>query len=134
LHKKKIINFTQDEVKAIWDYAKENYIDKGENFGDTIHKVAMDLGLKPQQVIDAISQPKGARTITDRMYRTQYERTKAQRTAKQWATKTESSAVNNFFNTISSPFRGLATLAHGHALLFTHGASNIFDQELLNNF
>lgn len=132
---KKDNTFSPEESKGIWEYTKNEYLDKGATFSDAVHKVGTDLGLKPQQVIDALATPKGARKITDQMYRISHDRNKAIMTAKNWATKTEkSSVVSKFLDTIASPFRGLATLGHGHALLFTHAGMNLFDPRVAKTY
>jgi len=53
---KKGSNFTLDEVRAIWDYAKKQYIDSGEiTFDDMIHRLARDIGLVPRTSEKGIS-------------------------------------------------------------------------------
>lgn len=127
--------FSPEEAKGIWDYLKNEYLDKGQSFSDAIHKTGVDLGLKPQQVIDVLATPKGAKQITNKMYRVNYERNKAIRTAKNWASKPEkTNPVTKLLDTIASPFRGLATLGHGHALLFTHAGMNMFDPRNAKTF
>lgn len=128
--------FTPDQSKEIWSYVKRMYIDNNPNFqvADMVNKVAMDLGLTPEQVRHALAPNPIMKKLTDQMYRNQYERNKAGRTVEQWVNKSKESVVDKMFNAVASPFRSLATLGHGHALLFTHAAANIYDPALVKKF
>ena len=76
--------FSPQDVKDIWKYTKENYIDQGKDFHETLSGVATDLGLKPSQIANALSAPKGARAITDEMFKSQRRRIQAVNDAKEW--------------------------------------------------
>lgn len=123
---KKGDKFTPDEIKAIWDYAKENYIDKGTSFDDMVHGVSMELGLSPQQVRSALAQPKGARQLTNRMYQKQYQRNQAVNTAKAWVQGANTSPVIKVLKSIPAFFFGLKVFGHGTVGMVTHAGMNIF--------
>lgn len=123
---KKDSSFTPDDVKEIWNYAKENYLDKESSFDDMIHGVAMDLGLSPNQVRSALSQPKGARVITDEMYAKQNRRSTAVRNAKEWIKTANTPKLIKFAKAVPNVFFGVATFGHGTVGMITHVGMNIY--------
>jgi len=133
---KKDNTFTAEQSANIWDYTKKAYIEPNPNYHvrDMVNGVAMDLGLKPEQVRSALGQTPETRRLSDQIYRTNYEKNKAKRTIQNWVNKTDDAPVNKFLDTISAPFRSLATLGHGHALLFTHAGMNLFDPQTSKAF
>lgn len=133
---KKDNKFTPEQTKAIWEYARKTYIDNNPNFrvADMVNKVAMDLGLSAEQVRHALAPTSTTKKIIDQMYRNQYEKNKAHETIKQWVNKDKGETVKKLLDIIASPFRNLATLGHGHALLFTHAGMNLTDPQLAKRF
>lgn len=125
---KKDTKFTPREAKQIWDYAKENYI-KGNpegTFDDMVHGVSSDLGLTPDQVRRAISQPKSVRKVTDQMYAAQNKRNQAIEHAKEWANAQDRSGASKFMSGIPRLFFGIKVFGHGTVGMFTHAGINIF--------
>lgn len=118
--------FTADEAKAIWDYLKTRYMDKETPFPDALKATANDLGLSMQQVIHAIATPKGAKEITDEMFKKQHERNKAINYAKRFVKTANQPAAVKFFNSLPSAFFNVKTYGHGTVGNITHGGSNIF--------
>lgn len=133
---KKDNKFTPEQSSNIWDYAKKTYINDNPNYKliDMVNNVGMDLGLSPEQVRNALGATPETKRITDELYRNQYEKNKASKTIQQWVHKSDEKPIDNLFNTIAAPFRGLATLGHGHALLFTHAGMNLFDPQIAKKF
>lgn len=119
--------FTPEEVKGIWSYAKDNYVDNSHgDFDDMISGVSKDIGLSPEQVRSAIAQPKGAKKLTDEMYRTQSKRNEAISKAKTWLRNTANTKFGRFLNALPSVFFGAKTFGHGTVAAITHAGMNIF--------
>jgi len=123
---KKDSDFTMPEVKAIWEHAKAEYLDKGANFNQMLKGVAADTGLKYEQVIRAIEKPKGAKTISDEMYRKQNKRTDAIRKAKEWVQTTDNPKVSGFLKNLPNAFFAAKTFGHGTVGFITHAGMNAF--------
>jgi hypothetical protein len=124
---KKGDDFTVQEVREIWNYAKENYIDKGANdFKNMIKNIATDLGLTYNQVQVAISKPKSARVITDEMYKLMSRRRIAIAKAKQFVYTANQPVLKKFFKFLPSAWFGLRTFGHGTVGFITHAGTNLF--------
>ena len=123
---KKDNKFTTEEAKSIWEYAKEEYLDKGSDYKEMLNGVSKDLGLNRDQVRTAISQPKGAKEITDEMYRNINKRNNAINEAKQWVEEQGNSKTKNFLKSVPSAFFKLKTFGHGTVGGITHAGTNIF--------
>lgn len=123
---KKDNKFTPEEAKDVWDYAKTNYVDKGVDFNTMIKNVGTDLGLSADQVMAAITTPKGAKEITVEMFKKQYDRNKAMNAAKEFVAKAGNSKAGNFFKHLPSVFFNLKTYGHGTVGGITHAGANIF--------
>lgn len=123
---KKDSKFTPEDVKDIWDYAKTEYINKGKTFDEMVSGVGKDLGLKPEQVRDAITQQKGTKTITDEMYKKQYLQNQAIQTAKAWAKSANTPRLVKALKFIPHLFFRLKTFGHGTVGGITHAGMNIF--------
>lgn len=123
---KKDSNFTNEEVKAIWEYAKKEYLDKGKSYEEMLHGTSVDLGLNTKQVRDAITQPKGAKPITDAMYKMQSRRTDAINQAKIFIKKANTPKIYRFLKVIPNFFFGLKVFGHGTVGAITHAGMNIF--------
>jgi len=123
---KKDSKFTTQEVRDIWNYAKENYLDKDGIYENMLNGVSKDLGLTREQVRNAISQPKAVRAITDEMYRTQYKRNQAIGRAKEWVKTTNTPRLTKIFKAIPKFFFEKAIAGHGTVGMVTHAGTNIF--------
>ena len=119
--------FTLDEVKAIWQHMKDDYIDKGiTDFDDVITNVAADSGLRPDQVRRAIIQPKAVRTITDQMYKVRGDRARAIQNAKLWVKSADTPMALKFLKAVPGFFFGLKVFGHGTVGGITHMGMEIF--------
>lgn len=119
--------FTTDEAKAIWDYAKENYIDKGTtDFHDIVNGTAKDIGLSPDQVRHAIATPKGAKVISDQMYKAMYDRRTAIQNAEIWVKSADQPKLIKFFKALPGFFFAAKTFGHGTVGGITHAGMNLF--------
>ncbi len=114
------------DVKDIWNYAKGAYLDKGRSYPDMLAGVSKDLGLTSEQVQRAISQPKGAKAITDEMWRNQDRRIKADKAAKEWVETANTPKFIKFLKVLPSAFFQAKTFGHGTVGFITHAGMNIF--------
>ncbi len=119
--------FTQDEVVAIWKYAKENYIDKGSrDIEDTIAGVSKDLGLRRDWVARALTRNKSIKPMTLDMYRKISDRNLAVRQAKDMVRGIDTPNYKNVIHAIKEFPRSLAVFGHGTVGMITHAGANIF--------
>lgn len=123
---KKDGNFTTEEAKQIWDYAKEQYLDKGMKYEDVVKNVSYDLNLSSDQIQKAIATPKGAKEISDEMYRAQYNRDLAVRKATDYVNNAADPKYVKFLKAIPNGFFALKTFGHGTVGFITHAGTNIF--------
>jgi hypothetical protein len=123
---KKDSKFTMSEVKSIWNYAKEAYLNKGATYEDMLSGVAIDLGLSMNQVREAITQPKQARAISDEMYREMNKRRAVVSRAEYYIKSSGDSKVGSFFKSIPNVFFAAKTFGHGTVGAITHAGMNIF--------
>lgn len=133
---KKDNDFSTEDSQQLWQYARENYIDNNPNFNiaQMVVKVSMDMGLTPDQVRQALGRIPDGKSVLDQAWKNQYELTKARTTIRNWIASKSQNGATKFINAVAAPFRSLATLGHGHALLFTHAANNLFDVGLTKKF
>lgn len=131
---KKDSKFSPQDVRDIWGYAKKEYLDKESSFRDMLSGVSKDLGLSAEQVLRAIEKPKGARVISDEMYRTQNRRTDAVNRAKQFVKSGNDPKIIKFFKNIPSVFFALKTAGHGTVGMITHAGMNIFKPSSWNTY
>ncbi len=117
--------FSVNEAKSIWEYAKENYLDKGIPYRDMISQVSNDLGLTWRQVNEAISSPKTKR-ISDEMWVKQAKYRRGQTVTKAWVEEQNQSSAIKVMKRISGLFRGTAVFGHGAIFVGTHAAPNLF--------
>lgn len=118
--------FDAEDAKDIWEYAKKEYLDKGKNYVDTINNTSKDLGLSPEQVRNAITQPKGTRIISDEIYIQQAKRTDAINEAKRWVKTNNQPKLIKFFKAMPNFFFAAKVFGHGTVGMITHAGTNIF--------
>lgn len=118
--------FTPEVARAIWNHAKENYIDKGVDFPTTVNGVASDLGLTHDEVMGAFAQNKYIKDISDEMYKTMSARRDAVNAAKRFIETSNQSGAAKAWNTVTNLPRGIAVFGHGSVGMVTHAGANIF--------
>jgi hypothetical protein len=110
-----------DQVRALWNYAKKNYIDKGnDNFTDIVNKVSTDLGLKFKDVADGLSQPKAVRKITDELWRKQTDARRVSENAKRWVQSQNTPLLGQTIPRVARLMFGLKVAGHGGVAFGTH--------------
>jgi hypothetical protein len=124
---KKDFNFTPQQRKQVWQYAKDNYIDKGQgNFQDMVSGISKDLGLSPEQVRRIIAEPKTIRDITDATYKLRNERQKAVTQAKIYIRGANTPAYIRLVKNIPNAMFGWFTFGHGTVFGVTHAGMEMF--------
>jgi broad specificity phosphatase PhoE len=123
---KKDGKFTTEEAKQIWDYAKKTYLDNGVKYEDMVKNVSYDLNLTSDQIQKAIATPKGAREISDEMYRAQHNRDLAVRKATDYVNHAADPRWVKALKAIPNGFFALKTFGHGTVGFITHAGTNIF--------
>src|SRR6202048_1461916 len=117
---------TPTDAKAIWQHARENYVDKGVNVAEAFQSTARDLGITPQQVREAVvNQPKTQR-MTDEMYRQMSARREARGAAESWIRSRDMSPVFKVLKGYNDTMFNVAVAGHGTVAPGTHAAGNIF--------
>ena len=123
---KKGNKFTPDEAKAIWNYTKKNYIDKGVDYSESLRRVSEDLGMSYEQVANAVVTPK-TKPLSNEYYVKRGIANKNRQATKQWVEeKNQSNSVKVFRKIWNFP-KALMTFGHGHVFIGTHGATNLAD-------
>lgn len=126
--------FTPDEAKAIWEHTKK-VMDSGKtDFHQVISQVAMDTGLTTEQVRHAISQPKGAKVITDKMYADMYRKRQVVQKAQAWVKSSGQSAQSKFWNKVIKGPSAIVTALHGSVAPITHVGGDLYRPTNWNSY
>ena len=131
---KKDSNFSMKDARDIWNYAKKEYLDKGLSFEQMLSGTANDLGLTMKQVRDAITTPKGARVISDEMYRKINQRRSAMSRAENYVETADKTRMQKILGSIPNFFFGLKTFGHGTVGAITHAGMNLFQPSRWKNY
>lgn len=118
--------FTPEEVKAIWEYSKTHYIDRGVDFDSTIKNVADDLGMRSEHVALAFTKPKALRPITNEIYRRQSIRRDAVRQAKMVVRSINAPGYAKLASKIYNIPRSALTFGHWAVFPVTHAGDLVF--------
>lgn len=123
----KDFKFDQEEIVALWRYAKDNYIDKGvSDISDTIHGISADLGLKPEWVAKALTEPKALKPVSDALYAKMSARRQAVSQAQEFIRSADTPAWKKVIGGIyKAPF-SLAVYGHGTVGGITHAGALMF--------
>ena len=118
--------FTPEEAKAIWDYAKEEYLNKGVAYRDMISYVANDIGLKFDQVFNAITTPK-TRPIADEAWLKQRNLRRAETKTRDYVERANKSTFTKVIEAPDKIMRGTAVYGHGGIFVGTHAGMTLTD-------
>lgn len=118
--------FTQDEVADIWRLARENYIDKGKSFEETISGMATDLGMRKEHIAQAFTMPKVVRAITNDVWKKLAARRDAISQARQVVEGMNDSAFKKAIQTAYDVPRSALVFGHGGVFPVTHMGQYIF--------
>ena len=127
--------FTPEQVKKLWAYAQERYLNKGINdFTDLVHGLATDLGLSVDEVRSALAQPRGVKRITDEMYARMAERRRIQSAARAWLKDQQVPGWLRFTRSVPRVFFLDKIFGHGTVGMITHAGLNMFDPRAWNTY
>jgi hypothetical protein len=112
---------TTAHVRALWNYAKKNYIDKGNaDFRDIVQKVSTDLGIPFKDVAKGLAQPKTVRKLTDALWRKQTDARRVSESAKRWVRQTNSAILGQAVPRLARLMFGAKVFGHGGVAFGTH--------------
>ncbi len=116
------------DVKTIWRYTSEKYIDKGIELGDAVQKTAIDLKVSPEQVRRALGTQGATKPLTDALYRRMAIRRDAKSAAQQWVQNTDKSPALRVAQGIADAFFNIKIGGglHGTVGPVTHAGENLF--------
>lgn len=133
---KKDNKFTPKEANAVWQYAKDNYIDSGKmSHQDMVKNISQDLGLTIDQTINALATlKKEVKPVSDEIYRIQNKRRNFQRQNKAWLDSRGASQWSKFISQLPSRFFGWYVLGHGTVFGQTHAGMELFRPTAWKNY
>lgn len=119
---------TPERVKALWEKAKADYIEKGTtSFRDIVNGLATDLGLPADEIKKGLAQPKGAARLTNEMYARQAERNRVVNSAKQWVKGAATPGWLRFAKNLPRAFFTAKVAGHGTVGMVTHAGAHVFN-------
>lgn len=128
------LNFSKEDARDIWNYAKENYLDKGRENVNMLKGVSADLGLTVDQIRSAIATPKGAREVTDEMYKVQSARRNALSEARSWVKNANASRLEKGITAIPRMMFSETVFGHTGVLFETHAGMQKFDPSIRKEY
>lgn len=111
--------FTIDESKKLWDYAKEEYLNNGVSYIETVKQVSKDTGLSIPQVGSAFESPK-TKPMAGAQWKKQHELRIGRIKTEDYIESQERSPLYAAWRKISSVPREIVTALHGHVFMGTH--------------
>jgi hypothetical protein len=112
---------TPMQVKTLWQRAKTEYIDDGEtNMGDTVHKLADDLGLDAKDVLRGLSQTKQVKRIADDVWQKQRQARLLKQAAKRWIEHSQETWLQKVLPATAKTMFSMKVAAHGTVAMGTH--------------
>jgi len=118
--------FTPQQAKDIWNYMKENYLNKGVKYVDAIKLVGNDLGLSFNQVSHAIVTPK-LKPIMDAVWKNRSDLAKHRAATQRYISEQQQNPALKAFKKITNGIREAAVFGHGGVFVGTHAGMTMFD-------
>lgn len=119
--------WTPERVASLWKAAKENYIDKGATFEDTVHGLSADTGLKREIIVQGLTKPKGAgRVATEEMWLKQRARRIVEQQARTMVAEMNRGSFSRLAEDIANIPRKVATVGHFTVFPKTHLSDLLF--------
>ncbi len=119
--------WTPEQSKALWQHAKENYLDKGiTDPHDIRSNLATDFGLDSDEIHKGLGAAKGMREITDEVYAKQAAQRRVINEAKRWVADAKYPGYERIFRAIPESFFNLYTFGHGTVWTVTHTGNQYF--------
>lgn len=112
---------TKPQVRALWNYTRKNYVNKGNaDFSDIVRKVSTDLGMSFKDVANGLAQPAGAKKLTDELWRKQTDARRVKESAKRWVRQINSPILGNIIPWLARKHFGAKVFGHGGVAFGTH--------------
>lgn len=122
------------QVKSLWQLAKE-YINKGETDFDNIrNRLATDLGLKVDDVTKGLTQNQTVKRLADDAWRKQQSARRVKEQAKRWLNDAEFPGYRKALNAIPKIMFSLKVGFHGTVALGTHAPMVAFQPPFWANY
>lgn len=119
--------WTPEQAKALWQHAKEKYIDQGiTDPHDIRSNLATDFGLDSDEIHKGLASAKGMREITDDLYAKQAAQRRVVNEAKRWVNDAKYPGYEKIFRAIPESFFNLYTFGHGTVWTVTHTGNQYF--------
>lgn len=119
---------TPKQARAIWNYVKKMYLDKGETDFVTIRsKVANDLGMSNEQVTRALAANKTLHRMTNEMWLRAAQHRQIVNEARNWLLNQERTWFHRTARVIPRVFFIDKIFGHGTVGLITHAGNMVFN-------
>ena len=136
------LKLTPEVTRVIWDHAKDKIdaaqIEPGRtrlDFDSIIEQTANDLGMHPQHVAQAFTEPKAMRKITNEIYTKQAQRRQAIWHAKTYLADLGTPGASSILKPLySHPFRRYLTTGHYVVFPRSHAGEFRFTPERWKSF
>lgn len=126
--------FSNEEVRAIWKLAKDNYIDKGRDYNATIKGISRDLAIPERWVERAFTEPKTIRSVSREMFQKMHDRREALNNAKESIRSIDTPGWRKFLSAaVKLPF-SLKVGYHGQVGMQTHAGAVLFRPTEWSNY
>jgi hypothetical protein len=112
---------TPIQVKTLWQRAKDEYINRGDtNMGDTVHKLADDLGIPAKDVLSGLSQTKQVKRIADDVWQKQRQARMLKQSAKRWVENSQQTWLQKALPATAKTMFSMKVGLHGTVAMGTH--------------
>lgn len=113
---------TPEQIKSLWGRAKAVYIDNGEGLGDTVNKLASDLGIPVKDVLSGLSQDKPTKRIADDVWQKQRQARILKQSAKRFIEDAQTTWLSKVIPGTARVMFSAKTGFHGTVAMGTHAA------------
>lgn len=119
---------TPQQARAVWNYIRKEYVDKGQtDFLEIRRKAATDLGMSVQELTEAMAASKTLKRMTDAVYKRMDDRRRVINEARNWLKNQKYPKWKQFFRSLPRWFFIDKVFGHGTVGLITHAAVGIFN-------
>jgi hypothetical protein len=125
------------QVRTLWNRAKAEYIDKGnDDQMDIVHKLASDLGIPAKDVLKGLAQNKSAKRVADDMWQKQRQGRMLKQSAKRWINNAQETWLSKVIPTVARTMFTFKVGLHGTVAIGTHAPLEAFVHPVItvNNF
>jgi hypothetical protein len=126
-----------EQVKTLWQRAKSEYIDKGnDDQMDIVHKLAEDLGIPAKDVLRGLAQNKSIKRVADDVWQKQRHARMLKASAKRWVEHAQETALSKVMPAAVRVMFSMKVGLHGTVAIGTHSALTVATHPVItaNNF